>query len=239
VRKPRGSIGSVPADGQIVLHPGVFVEFHVDRPINPSYGELVEWMRQMRGGVLSASFGIENEMILLALVQKFGTNDHGKAGSDYFGQEQTWREEHSLERKIERIKPIIRERRQKEVADEIIQKLSEYRDLRNLFAHYPYWVEPVNDVPAKRTMGLKVFIADRTHVWEVDVKQAAEWNTLILFVRVSVENLRREMIGAPLLNADGSLPPSDMQETIESGVPFEAKIEHGNVSQIILPAVKQ
>jgi hypothetical protein len=233
---PRGNIGSVAGDGQICLAPGQFWEFHVDRPIKPSYGELIEWMRQMRGGVLSTSFSIENELILLALAHKFGTNDHGKAGSEYFAQEQEWREEHSLDRKIERVKPIIRERRDKTAADEIVQKLSQYRELRNLFAHYPYWLEPVNDEATKQTVGLKVFIADRTHRWEVDVAQATEWDSLLSFVRISVENVRREMVGAPLLNADGSLPNPGTKVSVESGVPFEAKIEYGNVSQIIVPS---
>jgi hypothetical protein len=238
MRKPRGDIGSIPGDGQIVLRPGVFVEFHVDRPIKPSYAELVEWMRQMRGGVLSTSFGIENELILLALAHKFGSNNHGKADSEYFCQEQEWREERGLDRKIERVKPIVREKRSKADADEIIQKVSQYRELRNLFAHYPYWIEPVNDVEAKQTVGLKVFIADRTHVWEVDVAQATEWDAVFRFARISIENVRREIIGAPLLNADGSLPPSGTPIP-ERGVPFEGKIEHGNVSQLILPSIKE
>ena len=31
MRKPRGDIGSILGDGQIVLRPGVFVEFHAER----------------------------------------------------------------------------------------------------------------------------------------------------------------------------------------------------------------
>ena len=94
-------------------------------------------MTNIRGGVLSASFGIENELILLALADEFGSNDHGSVGSDYFAREQGWREDHRLETKIERVKPVIRARRPKEEADKIIQKLADYRHLRNLLAHYP------------------------------------------------------------------------------------------------------
>ena len=72
-------------------------------------------------------------------------------------------------------------------------------------------MEPVNlqGVPKledQRTVSLKLFIADRHHAWEIDAAQATEWNDLIMFVRVSVENVRREIIGAPLLNTDGSIP---------------------------------
>jgi hypothetical protein len=111
MRKLRENIESLPGDGMIRLAPGAFVEFHIDRPIKPTYGELLEWMRQIRGGVLSTSFGIENELLLLALAERFGSNDHGSVGSDYFKQEQEWREDYSLDRKIDRVKPIIRARR--------------------------------------------------------------------------------------------------------------------------------
>jgi len=68
----------------------------------------------------------------------------------------------------------------------------------------------VNDTELKQTKGLKLYIADRQHVWEIDEAQAAEWNKLLLFVRVSVENVRREIVGAPPLSEDGSLPPTPM-----------------------------
>jgi len=164
-------------------------------------------MAWFRGGVLASSFGIENELILLALAEKFGTNDHGAVGSDYFECEQKWRENHKLDVKIERVKPIVRKQRSKQEADKIIQKLAEYRHLRNLLAHYPCWLEPVNDTELQQTKALKLCIADRQHVWEIDETQATEWNKLLIFVRVSVENVRREMVGAPPLSEDGSLPP--------------------------------
>jgi hypothetical protein len=168
-------------------------------------------MTNIRGGVLSASFGIENELILLALADEFGSNDHGSVGSDYFAREQGWREDHGLETKIERVKPVIRARRPKEEADKIIQKLAEYRHLRNLLAHYPCWLEPVNDAELRQTVALKLFIADRSYVWEIDHAQAVEWDVLMTFVRVSVEKVRREIVGAPPLLDDGSPPPVDAE----------------------------
>jgi hypothetical protein len=202
---------TLPGDGWIRLAPGATFALHKDTSLSPSLVDLRKWMNDIRGGVLSLSFGIENELILLALADEFGSNDHGAVGSDYFLREQEWREDHSLKRKIGRVKPIIRKLRTKGVAEEIIQKLAEYRDLRNLLAHYPCWLEPVNKEGVtrpedQRTIALTLFIADRQHIWEIDPPQAAEWNTLIHFVRVSVENVRREIVGAPLLNADGSLP---------------------------------
>jgi ATP-dependent exoDNAse (exonuclease V) beta subunit len=83
--------------------------------------------------------------------------------------------------------------------------------LRNLLAHYRCWLEPVNDLELRQTLALKLFIADRSHVWEIDHAQAAEWDELMKFVRVSVENVRREIVGAPPLSDDGSPPPVDAE----------------------------
>jgi hypothetical protein len=241
MRKARENVESPGEDGWIRLVPGATVAFHVDTPIKPSLYELKKWMGDIRGGVLSLSFGIENELILLALAHEFGSNNNGAVGSDYFVREQQWREEHSLKRKIERVKPIIRARKTSDEADTIIQKLAEYRELRNLLAHYPCWFEPVNregvvELEKQRTIALKLFIADRNYVWEIDAAQAVEWNDLILFVRVTVENIRRKMIGAPLLKDDGSLPePETTGAAPPRGTLIEGKIEHGRVSQVVFP----
>ena len=214
-RKARENIEWVGADGWIRLVSGAIVAFHVDTPIKPSLCELRKWMGDIRGGMLSLSFGIENELILLALAHEFGSNNNGAVGSDHFLREHQWRGEHNLKRKIERVKPIIRAQRTSEEADTIIQKLAEYRELRNLLAHYPCWLEPVNregvtELERQRTIALKLFIADQDYVWEIDGAQTVEWNELMLFVRVSVENIRREMLGAPLLRPDGSLPEPEI-----------------------------
>jgi len=241
MRKARGNVESLGEDGWIRLVPGATVAFHIDTPIKPSLYELRKWMGDIRGGVLSLSFGIENELILLALAHEFGSNNNGAVGSDYFVREQQLREEHSLTRKIERVKPIIRARKTSDEADAIIQKLAEYRELRNLLAHYPCWFEPVNregvaELEKQRTIALKLFIADQNYVWEIDAAQAMEWNELIVFVRVTVENIRREMIGAPLLKADGSLPePESTGRAPPRGTLIEGKIEHGRVRQVVLP----
>src|SRR5262249_21786001 len=129
MKKRRGDFSSLAGDGWVRLGPGDFYECHRERPVAPTVAELHHRMMQMRGRILSTSFGIENELILLALADEFGSNDHGMAGSDYFQREHAWREDHRLERKIERVKPIIRQRRSKEIADLIIQRLMDIGSL--------------------------------------------------------------------------------------------------------------
>ncbi len=194
-RTDRTKIDWLPGDGWIKLAPGETYSWDKDNPLEPSLEQLRHWMRQLRGSVLSESFVIENELVMLALADEFGSNDHGTASPTYFEREQDWREDHSLERKIERAKPIIRARRSKEFSDGLIQKLAEYRALRHLLAHYPCWFEPVND--GHLTVKLKPFISDRAHIWEIDEAQARTWAKLLMSVRTSVENIRREIVGAP------------------------------------------
>ena len=79
----RESLNSLGEDGWIWLAPGATVAFHVDTPIKPSLYELRQWMGNIRGGVLSLSFGIENELVLLALADEFGSNNNGAVRKDY------------------------------------------------------------------------------------------------------------------------------------------------------------
>jgi hypothetical protein len=147
-----------------------------------------------------------------------------------------------LKRKIDRAKPIIRARRSADDADTIVHKLADYRELRNLLAHYPCWLEPVNregviKLEEQRTVALKLYISDKNYVWEVDTAQAIEWSELLLFVRVSIENIRREIVGAPLLKPDGSLPeqkPKDLPSP-RGGAAVEQEIKHGGISQTVIP----
>jgi hypothetical protein len=237
MRKARREFDSLPGDGWIRLAPGAAGAFHDDTPISPSLFDLRKWMSDIRGYILSSSFTIENELILLALADEYGSNDHGSVEHAYLVRERTWREEHNLARKIDRAKPIVRKLRTQEDADIIIQQLSDFRELRNLMAHYPCWFEPVNkegvtEPDQQRTIALKLYIADMTHAWEVDQDQVQEWIKLLHDVRVSVENIRRAVAGAPQLKADGS--PPDPKVLPQRGVRFEGEIEHGGIVQSVL-----
>ena len=235
----RRKFDSLPGDGWISLAPGATVAFHVDTPLKPSYSDLRRWMNDFRGYILSSSFTIENELILLALADEFGSNDRASAGPEYISREQQWRETYNLTRKIEQVKQIVRKLRTKSEADRIVQNLANFRELRHLMAHYPCWFEPINkesatdDPDQQITIALKLYIADTTHVWEIDQPQVTEWNQLLHDVRISIENVRRELVGAPQLNADGS--PPDPKILPERGVKFESKIEHAGITQTVLP----
>lgn len=176
-------------------------------------------MLQLRGGILSNVFGLENELIHVELAAKYGHGGGQDAPAGYFDADQALREEHSLNKKIDRVKPIIRKNRKQDAGDRLIQGLAECREVRNLMAHYACWMEPINDDERQLTVGLKLFIGDRHHIWELGEDDARHWGELFLEVRRELIRLRLELIGAPPppVFAEHSLatipPTSGSQET--------------------------
>ena len=183
MKRKRDTFEAVLIDGGIRLPPGMWVTFHVDTPFEPNLDQLQAWMIRTRGAVLSDIFGIENDLIHLQLAEKFGTIDHSVAPAEYFDREQTLREDHSLHRKISGAKPIARKLLAGSEADKFVQDLASCREIRNLMAHYPSWLEPINDDLRQGTVGLRLFIGDRNHIWELEEKDVTAWGALFLQIR--------------------------------------------------------
>ena len=197
MKRRRAKYEAIPMDGGIVLKPGHWVCFHVDTTIAPSLHELNDWMRRVRGNFLADTFGIENDLILLELAYQFGAADAVASGEPYLQREQQLRAEHSFGAKVERAKAIIRSRSAKSPADRLIQMLANWREVRNLLAHYSCWHEPVNDDAKQRTVALKLFIGDQAHIWEVNEQQVRKWGQPLLEIRRELIRLRHQTIGAP------------------------------------------
>jgi hypothetical protein len=154
-------------------------------------------MGHLRGRILSNVFGLENDLIHTKLAAEYGHGGGQDAPAEYFDADQALREEHSLNKKIERVKVIIREHREQDAGDRLIQGLAECREVRNLMAHYACWIEPVNDYERNLTVGLKLLIGDRHHIWELSDDDVRHWDELFLEVRRELIRLRLELIGAP------------------------------------------
>jgi hypothetical protein len=199
-----------PWDGAIVLAPGAVLFLHVEHPPSPTEAELKFNANRYRGAILADAFQVEEQLLKLALANMFGSNDAGAAGPEYRDREDNWRRENSLGRKIERAKPIVRKHLPRKAADVLLHDLATFGRLRNLFAHYPFWMAPVSDEKTHLTISFTAYIADNDHVFTLDDDQAREWGELIHSVRVGVENIVRQLVGAPALNADGSAPPSSL-----------------------------
>jgi hypothetical protein len=218
VKRKRDQFQVVPMDGWIRLAPGAWVSFHVDTPLSPNWPQLTGWMRQIRGAVLSDAFGLENDLILLELAAEYGTADHGTASDEFFEKDQMLREEHSLDRKIGRAKPIIRRMRDALLADRLIQQLVECREIRNLMAHYACWIEPINDEAKQMTIALKLLIGDRSHVWELEGTDVANWERLFLDARRELIRLRHELTGEPAPEfVEGSIATITPQQSVATG----------------------
>jgi hypothetical protein len=205
MKRMRTQFQAVLRDGGLVLEPGNWISFHEDTPIRPGLAELAGWMFQLRGRILSEVFGLENDLIFLELANQFGTLDPAQVPT-FFDEDQRLREGHSLQRKIERAMPIIRRLRDAASAARLIQSLGDCREARNLMAHYACWLEPVNDKEKQRTVGFRLFIGDRSHVWELDEADARHWASLFLETRRELVRLQCELTGKPaLVFADASV----------------------------------
>ena len=175
MKKRRESYDPVPHDGQVRLRPGSWVSFHNDTETKPNIGELQEQMRLLRGFVLADAFAVENSLILVELAAEFGTDGASSDVPASVEKEISLRSEHSFGSKIERVKPIIRAQLAKPTADRLVQNLANCRELRNLVAHYPCWMEAINDEERQRTVSLELFIGDRKHIWKIDREEADAW----------------------------------------------------------------
>jgi hypothetical protein len=198
MRRKRDNIRLLPGDGWIELEPGEWVVFTDDAPISPSSIDLNAWMQRIRGGILAEAFSFENNLIQLDLTIKFPPHECENPTDDYLEEEQKLREEHSLKRKIERAKPIVRAHWEPVRAERLVQKLADCRIIRNLMAHYPSWLTPVNDEARRITVSLKLCIADRYHVWEIDEAQVREWSQLLLESQQELIALRMLILGKPV-----------------------------------------
>ena len=197
MKRERTSFEALPGDGNVRLAPGSWLAFHTDTPFAPTLEQLLRWMLVVRGAVLSDVFGLENELILAQLAEKFGTTDQGKVGANFFEHDQRFRARYSLDGKIKAVKPVIRRFFGKVEADLLIQDLAYIRTVRNLMAHQPCWLEPVNDSSRQRTVGLKLFIGDSAHVWELEDKDVQEWRALVIDSRRQLNRLRHRLTGDP------------------------------------------
>ena len=197
LKRTRVEFETVLVDGGVRLPPGAFFSCRNDAPLSPNPLEIQAWMGWLRGRILSHVFGLENDLIRIELAANYGHGGGQDAPSGYFDADQALREEHSLNKKIDRVKPIIRKHREQDAGDRLIQGLAECREVRNLMAHYSCWMEPINDDERKLTVGLKLFIGDRHHIWELSEDDARHWDELFLEVRRELIRLRLELIGAP------------------------------------------
>jgi len=218
-------------DGGIQLAPGAYFSWREDIPLSPNHDELLAAMARLRSGILSDVFGLENDLIHVELAARYLHGGGQDAPAGYSDADLKLREEHSLGNKIKRVKAIIRANRDQNAGDWLVQGLAECREVRNLMAHYPCWMEPINDDERRITVGLKLFIGDRHHIWELGEDDAQHWSKLFLEVRRELIRLRLELIGAPApIFAENSLATIVSTSGMKEGM---QQIMIGGVSQAV------
>lgn len=203
-RRRTPDIDPIGLDGWIRLRPGETLTLAVDFVPQPSIPQQQELMRRTRGWVLGFGFDIEEALVTLALAHEFGTLDPTTAGERFKVQAKALRLNPSLQRKIKSAHPIIRKSIPAAEAERLILDLAEYRRLRHLMAHRPCWLEGVwapqagaPSEPRGRTVGFRLFIADKRFVWEIDHDQQLEWGKLLDRCKAGVEGVRARYLPLP------------------------------------------
>jgi hypothetical protein len=219
-----------PVDGGVLLHPQQWVTLISDHPPARDPNLLAQTIKHIRGAILGSCVTVEHALITLEMADIYGPEvDRGKELDGFADLNRTRRAENSLNRKIDRAKAIYRKHLLKELADPIIQRMADYRELRNLMGHYPSWLEPINDDVRKLTLDFVPMIDDPTHVWTIDQTQTLEWDRLIVEVIRDATRLTFKLKGAPepvfFANGSGLVGTLDPETGIATASPMGSVIE--------------
>jgi hypothetical protein len=188
-----GNVDISPWDCAIRIPPGSQIFLDESVPTVPDREQLAEWMARIRGAVLSKNFELEHALMMVQLAGEFGTLDSSIGGPTFIEKSKAMRRDTSLQRKIEGAKPHIRSHLSVEAADRLSQDLAEFRRVRNLMAHRQAWLEGIwgsdagkdsplelpEGLPAGRTIGFTLHIADDDFAWQITEEQTVEWLALV------------------------------------------------------------
>lgn len=193
---------SLPYDSGVRLEPGQTFIAGEDCPLSELWNNTLSNFRNLRGAILRGSFDVENELVLLLLLHVHGPNAVLRPTERSSEHEQTLRGR-TFGELIREAQPAILASFTDHRRPEIFRALASVKRVRDLMAHQPMWLTPVNAEcgtipggPKLRTVGFDVEIADNDFIWTVDDDQAAAWlsDQRDLATRLALERLSREGI---------------------------------------------
>jgi hypothetical protein len=198
-----------PRDGWVLLQPHDPVIIDLQNPALNSHAHN-EKVMQLRGAVLSSAFNLENILETLVAEFLFPTPTSGEDALD---------ERRSLFKlnifrdlnfvsKTRIASDIARKTLSAEEGEALATALGNCRQLRNLMAHYPCWLEPIKD--GQMLTGYRIFIAQGNSTYEVSDDQIRDWLAMVAKTLLMAENTLRRLTGAIALDhpLDQLPPPS-------------------------------
>jgi hypothetical protein len=149
----------------------------------------------LRGAVLSSAFNLEHALETLVAEFLFPTPTNGE---DALSEKRslfklTVFRELNFERKTRIAADAAKKILCPEQAEALATALGNARQLRNLMAHYPCWLEPIKD--GQMVTGYRIFIEKGKSTYELSDNQIGDWLAMVNKTLVMTENTLRRLTG--------------------------------------------
>jgi hypothetical protein len=195
-----------PRDGWILLKPGDPLIIDLQNPALRGHAEN-EKVMQLRGAVLSSAFNLEHILETLVAEFLFPTPANGEDAS---GEKRSLFKlnifrDLNFERKTRIASDVAKKILCPEQAEALAAALGNARQLRNLMAHYPCWLEPIKD--GQMLTGYRIFIEKGNSTYEVSDDQIQDWVVMVTKTLVMAENTLRRLTGMLGLDHPLDQPP--------------------------------
>ncbi|QCB42247.1 hypothetical protein E5673_08375 [Sphingomonas sp. PAMC26645] len=159
-----------------------------------------ERIARIRGDFLGGGFLIDNELVLILLLDQFGTLEAATGGTPFDDLETSFRKK-TLGQLMHLANPIALRLFEGPEREAWSGETAELLQVRNALAHQTFWLHPVNDPdagtipgsPFLRTTSFVPMIADRDAIWTVDDEQVTYWNALRNSVLTRARQLRAKL----------------------------------------------
>lgn len=185
-----------PRDGWLLVRAGETVVIDHDAAMSPHPQQLTAQIRQIRGAVLSASFDLES-LVENCITSYFLGNDPARADRHEAMAGMILRDMR-FEKKMQIVQDIFRRFPHDPAAfGKFSDLLGKARQVRNLMAHHPCWLEPVTEPDSHRATGFRAYISRGSRVWEITPAQAEQWLRLLGDAIALTEGFARALAGLP------------------------------------------
>ena len=181
-----------PRDGWVLLQPHDPLIIDLQNPALNMHAHN-EKVMQLRGAVLSSAFNLEN--ILEALVAEFlfpaPTSDEDPLDERRSLFKLNIFRDLNFISKTRIASDIAKKILSSAEAEALATALGNCRQLRNLMAHYPCWLEPVKH--GQMLIGYRIFIAQGNSTYEISDDQIRDWLTMVSSTLLMAENTLRRL----------------------------------------------
>lgn len=226
-RKRPAQFAGMLYDASIRIERGETVVAAEDFPLRELIREAVNGFRRTRGAILAGLFDVENELVLAVIMHQFGVEALSRRTDETEAREKALRGM-TFGALLTTATPAVDASFGKKGKVAVLTQLYEMKRVRDMMAHQPMWLKPVNaecgTIPGGfrlRTIGFEVQIADEKHIWTIDDTQ------LLIWLRAQQEVAMR--LALQRLNRLEALPDTMSSEAVTNPIAlfFEGEINHG------------